>query len=70
MSEPKTPQPVRCGKCAHTWVGFYTPISLGAGAKMLKSLHCPMCGADSKDIFLDVNSVTFQCEPGQKGGAA
>lgn len=43
MTEPREPFTVRCAKCAHEWVVFYTPIPLDQSARMLKSARCPMC---------------------------
>ena len=47
----KTPLKVRCEACSHEWIAAYLPMEMGAAAKLLFCLCCPMCAQDSKRIF-------------------
>lgn len=42
----------QCKKCDHVWVIAYTPMEAGLFAKVCQKAHCPMCGADSKNISI------------------
>jgi hypothetical protein len=48
--EERKPFWAKCDECAHCWPAAYLPIELGKIGKMLKGLHCPMCGAPSKNL--------------------
>lgn len=50
--EVKKPLWAKCGQCEHCWPCAYLPIDLAVMGKLLKKLHCPMCAADSKDVFV------------------
>jgi hypothetical protein len=54
----RKPFTVRCGECRHEWIAGYTPMEMGRFAKLLRGACCPMCGADSKKLFLP-------CSPGK-----
>lgn len=54
-SEERHPVNVRCVPCGHVWVGAYTPMEMGAFARLLGKVTCPTCGADSKNIRLASN---------------
>jgi hypothetical protein len=43
----KTPQHVHCRLCDHTWVCAYLPMDTDAFTRLLKGLHCPICGGDN-----------------------
>ena len=51
-TEKKSPLRVQCDKCAHIWTALYTPMEIGAVAKILRRVMCPMCGAGTKDIHM------------------
>lgn len=53
MTEPRTPFNVKCGACQHVWQAAMLPMPLARMASLLKGLHCPDCGADSKQIYAD-----------------
>lgn len=52
MTEQRTPFNVKCGACQHSWQAATLPMPVGRMASLLKGLHCPNCGADSKQIFV------------------
>ena len=43
--EERKPFWAKCQECKHIWTCAYTPMMLAAMGKLLKGLHCPMCGA-------------------------
>lgn len=47
----RTPMDVKC-KCGHQWVAAWLPMEMAKAAKLLQHICCPMCGADSRGIFL------------------
>lgn len=47
VAEKKTPQWLHC-ECGHEWIVAHTPIEIGLMGRILKSAHCPMCGAGVK----------------------
>jgi hypothetical protein len=53
--EERHPAHVRCAPCGHVWIAAYTPMELGAFARVLKSVTCPNCAAGSTHIRLASN---------------
>ena len=49
-AEPRVPFWAKCKPCGHVWTCAHTPMMLTAMGKLLGGLHCPMCGADAKQI--------------------
>jgi Zn finger protein HypA/HybF involved in hydrogenase expression len=47
---PKQPFGARCIKCGHTWTAAFLPMEMATFARLVGALHCPACGADSKDL--------------------
>lgn len=56
MADPSTAFMVKCGACQHGWKAATLPMPLGRIAAVLKGLHCPECGADSKQIYVGGNN--------------
>jgi hypothetical protein len=54
LAEQQTRQPFdgRCESCGHVWTVAYAPMPLATFAEVLMTCHCPMCGADSKQVRL------------------
>lgn len=48
--EEKQPFWAKCAGCNHCWICAYYPVELHLMGKILGGLHCPMCGADAKNI--------------------
>ena len=46
----KQPFRVQCDVDGHIWIAAYTPMEMGALARILKSIRCPMCGAPTSKI--------------------
>lgn len=46
----KKPFWAKCEPCGHIWPCAYLPMDMKDSAKLMKKLHCPMCGADAKRI--------------------
>jgi hypothetical protein len=65
----KKPFWAKCAECGHCWPAAYTPIELGLIGKMLKRLHCPMCGADARKLRVAKQDNGVLKEP-QSGNAS
>lgn len=50
QTEKRIPFYAKCVECKHIWIAAYTPMNLTVMAKLIKQLHCPMCGADAAKI--------------------
>lgn len=48
--EPREPFWAKCCECSHIWACAYLPMNLTEVAKLVKTLHCPMCAAGSDKI--------------------
>jgi hypothetical protein len=48
----RRPMQGRCSSCSHVWAVLYLPIELSVAGQVLKSMHCPNCGANSQHIYL------------------
>lgn len=46
----RTAMHVRCKECGHVWIGLYLPMLITDAARVLNSLHCPMCAGDATQI--------------------
>jgi hypothetical protein len=53
MDPPRTPFPVHCVACGHTWPGAWLPLSLNKLSALLRRLQCPWCGAAADHIIAD-----------------
>ena len=58
----KTPFIVHCGECKHEWTAFYSPMPLSDAAAIIGSLRCPMCAADTWNIFCGFNVAEILSE--------
>lgn len=61
----KLPFDGQCRQCDHVWTLAYTPMEVGLFAKICQNAHCPMCGADSKNISIPANPKGENHEPKQ-----
>ena len=52
QGEEKRPFWAKCDECQHCWAAAYLPMEMGLAGKLLKRLHCPMCGAGPKRILI------------------
>lgn len=52
-TDDRLPFDVSCKLCRYRWTAAWTPLPLGRMGELLKGLHCPKCGGDSKTIFHD-----------------
>jgi rubredoxin len=59
----RQPQHARCDTCGHVFVAVYLPMELRKYAQILKALHCPLCGADSKKVFVSDGSAPWEPKP-------
>lgn len=50
--EPRRPVDLRCGDCRHVWTGAYLPMEVSRFAALIAAARCPMCGANSRRIFM------------------
>lgn len=48
----KSPVNVRCTVDNHIWTALYTPMEMGAAARVLKGVRCPLCGAPASKIVM------------------
>lgn len=39
-----------CKDCLYVWIVLYTPMLLDKAARVMRSVHCPRCGANAKRI--------------------
>ncbi len=51
MDTTKRPMWVKCKPCGHHWICLWTPMEMSVVANLLKTIHCPMCGAGPKNVF-------------------
>lgn len=62
MTAERTPQHVQCLECQHRWVAAYLPMEVGAFARLVKGMCCPMCAATSDKVAMreanDIPAVT------------
>lgn len=48
--EAREPFWAKCVECRHIWACAYLPMNLTQMSKIVGSLRCPMCAADSTKI--------------------
>lgn len=64
----RTPQDVTCTQCKHRWTVAYLPMAAATFARVLRSAHCPMCGATSRHSRIAIDeppaAETTDAQPG------
>jgi hypothetical protein len=55
---------LKCVADGHIWIGCYLPMDIRATVKVLRSAHCPMCGAGAKQITFAKQTAGELQEPG------
>jgi hypothetical protein len=55
-----------CKVCMKRWIALYLPMPVKLATKIMRSAHCPECGADSTQAVL----VTDPAEWDRQGGHA